>query len=244
MFFEQPPAIIQPAKDLVLPSRRIIRPGDSEFILPNEAVGAPFVRKKRTSKASSYLYTGTQNSTTSTPSFTGLITSVAYTRHLLIGAAGAGSSAGLISSTSIAGVAGTELFEINNGNTAVSFHIAEIAAGVSGNLALTWSSNKNQHWGHVWEITGLASTTPVDTGSTTADNGNVGLTTVVGGFAFGVAAGGGAVTFSWTNITEDYDAALVSTSSSASHIATTGTALTVASDVSSASSFVVAFIAF
>ena len=86
----------------------------------------------------------------------------------------------------------------------------------------------------VWTLTGVSSTTPVNTVSSTATPGTGSLSTVNGGVAVGYAIVNDTSSFTWTNLTEQFDTSSAAVNDSgAQDTATTGSSLSITATATS-----------
>ncbi|HLL28598.1 MAG TPA: family 16 glycoside hydrolase [Xanthobacteraceae bacterium] len=96
--------------------------------------------------------------------------------------------------------------QFNSQDTVALFWLAVPAGNTTGNIVVTNSAGKGRCSIGVWAITGSASVGVVDHNNSTATNPAATLTTVNGGVSIGVAATRNSVTtFTWTNLTKDFD---------------------------------------
>jgi hypothetical protein len=146
-------------------------------------------------------------------------------------------------SVTVAGVTATRLhFQqgLNGTDTAdvsCALYIAEVPTGTTGDIVVTYS-NAQLRCGIGWySAYGLLSTTATDTGDSTADPPSTTIDVEAGGLLFGYvqAYPGGSSGFTWTGITEDFDAAVEGTGNShhsgaSDEFASVQTGLTVTGD--------------
>jgi hypothetical protein len=136
-------------------------------------------------------------------------------RHIVVGIAGQAGSAGAVSAVTIAGITAAQVFSVSSSTVTVAFWIAAVPTGTSGTVAVTWAAQRARCAVVVWAITGLLSTTAVDTGSevnsgTAALNDNVDID--AGGVCLAMAydAGTGSRTWTWSGISEVLDTTFAS----------------------------------
>jgi hypothetical protein len=136
-------------------------------------------------------------------------------RHILIGTAGQAGSATTVSTVTIGGVSASEVFSVASSTVRVAFWIAAVPTGTSGTVAITWAAQRARCAVIVWALTGLLSTTAVDTGSevnsgTSALNDNVDIN--AGGVCLAMAydGGTGSRNWTWSGLTEVVDTTFAS----------------------------------
>lgn len=120
----------------------------------------------------------------------------------------------------------------------------------SVDVVVTFASGSPANCGiGLYSVSGLQSTTPVDTDGTSLDNTAISLNVTAGGFmigsAYNVQTSG--VTFTWTNITEDFDHAVESASASnsgAHDLTPTTTAISLTCDVANPNAQQIAYASF
>lgn len=149
-----------------------------------------------------------------------------------------------VSSVTIGGIAATQVVATsNNGATfkeTCEMWIAPVPTGTTGTVAITFSGTILLCSIGVWALYGVANATPTDTGSSAADPFNDVINVNAGGVlvSYAVCAGSVAVpTFTWTNLTERFDATTEASSFSghsgaSDAFATTQTGLSVTADPS------------
>lgn len=132
-----------------------------------------------------------------------------------------------VSSATIGGVAATSVTSQALSVVAAHMWIAAVPSGITGDIVVNFSTTSDHHSVAVWSITGLTSTTPIDTdGNAVEPPTAVTLTSEVGGVVIGAVWSADAVTFSWSGATEDYDSTYVTnTQVSGASAATTGTSV-------------------
>lgn len=163
-------------------------------------------------------------------------------RLILVGFGTRRGAATAISSVTIGGVTAT-LIQTQRSDSGVVVNVclayAVVPTGTTGDIVINWSATATRVRGGVWRAVGLNSSTPIDTGTSTATPPTDTLNTDDDGFAFGVVAAGvssgagGSV--AWTNLSEDFDAVqesnvVVSGASSATVDGTLAVTGTVTSD--------------
>lgn len=129
-------------------------------------------------------------------------------------AGSSGTSGRTISSVTIGGVSASQLgFVSEAGSTrASSIWIAAVPTGTTGDVVITWSAGMGRCGVGLYSLTG-AQTTAFDTATATATSGTTLSDTInipAGGVCFSVATAqvSGDYSWSWTNITEDFDTLL------------------------------------
>jgi hypothetical protein len=136
-------------------------------------------------------------------------------RHLLIGTAGQAGSAASVSAVTIGGISASQVFSASSSTVTVAFWIAAVPTGTSGTVQITWAAQRARCAVIVWALTGLQSTTPVDTGSevnsgSTALNDDVDIS--AGGVCLAMAydSGTGSRTWTWSGLSEVIDTTFAS----------------------------------
>lgn len=135
-----------------------------------------------------------------------------------------------ISSATIGGVSATIICQTTvNARAVTGIIIAAVPTGTTADVSITFSSGLVRAAIGVWTCTGLTSSTAVDSGTSGATPGTKTLTTVAGGFAVGAISEFAGNTFTWTNLTEDYDATITTDGGSygGAHAATSTTSLAI-----------------
>lgn len=109
-------------------------------------------------------------------------------------------------SVSVAGNAAAKISADVVGATAnLSIWIVAVAAGATGNVTVGYSGSSDRGGVGIYAVYG-ASSTPSDTGSSTANPGTDTIDVVAGGVVVaGYFTGGATSTYTWTNVTEGYD---------------------------------------
>lgn len=118
----------------------------------------------------------------------------------------------VISSVTVGGLSATELIQFNNtpGDTGVvGLYAIDIAAGTSADIIVTFSGSGSRCGIGVYRCTGI-STTPNDTASTGASGGSESVAATTGGAVIGVAHVAANAGFTWSGLTEMYDARIAS----------------------------------
>ena len=134
-----------------------------------------------------------------------------------------------INTVTIAGVTATTLVELTgSGQQSCGLYIAAVPTGATGTIDVALSGAASRAGIGVWAVTGLDSTTPTFTGSTT--NTTTTSTTIdvdEGGIIIAANYGVGSSSGTWTNLTEDYDLALTGPNSFSGASSSFATAQTV-----------------
>lgn len=224
------------AKIEVLASGKVATAGGfpkvAQFIPP------PFLTGK-INKARAFIGQNVNAGTGAGVTFTNAIPGVAYARYVLVFVGGYQNAGGTTTSITIQGVAATKHLDQANGNDIQAAATAFIPAGTAtGDIVGVFSASHNAYSYVAYEITGIASVTPVGTGSTTSNNTGVTTTTIAGGFLFGASAVNSSGTNTWTNITKDSDNNDGNHSWSAASIATAGASVTATNNNSAAAGVV------
>lgn len=133
-------------------------------------------------------------------------------RRLLVGTVGYGSTNNTttVSALTIGGVATSALRATTSGRQSLSFRMASVPTGTSGNITISFNRTVSTTAIAVYAVTGLASATPIDTAGSTGTATYRTITdqidTADGGILLGVAAHTirtSALTF--TGLARDYD---------------------------------------
>ena len=151
----------------------------------------------------SYVYaTNTQNHTFSSCD----IGTAASDRHVVVAIfISASTAVGTISSVTIGGVSASELVTSASAEYRVSFYIAAVPTGTTGDVVINTSKTETRFGIGVWAVYG-ASATAHDTGSSTADPLTDNINIAAGGVAIGVGVSSrSSPEYTWTNLTEDYE---------------------------------------
>lgn len=152
-------------------------------------------------------------------------------RYIIVGYTASFSSGGpfSVSSATIGGVSAAVYSEVQNAAVVVGFLIAAVPTGTSGTIAITFSSGMLRSGIGVWRVTSFVSAVPTATASDIVASANAldaSLTIPTDGFGLGVVYTGlgTAGTYTWTNLTEQYDQSIESTrQQSGAHSTTAGT---------------------
>ena len=184
-----------------------------------------------------YLQQSTSTADSSTYNFASVNLGTAAGDRYIIAcvAARVGSGTPTIDAVSIGGVSATPVVtQVNtsSGSNVIGIFIAAVPTGTTGDVDVTFSTTMLRCVVTLYRATGI-NPTPSDTDSSTATDPTCNLDIPAGGFAIGAACVGSvAGSFTWTGITEDYDAATESfTMSSASdEFVSAQTGLTITAD--------------
>lgn len=136
-------------------------------------------------------------------------------RYILVGMAGQATSAAAVNTVTIGGVSASQVFAASSSTTTIAFWIAAVPTGTSGNVTISWAAQRNRCAAVIWAVTGLLSTTAVDTGSA-VNSGSSPLSDTVnvsaGGVCLAMAYDGGTGSRSWTwsGVTEAVDTTFAS----------------------------------
>jgi hypothetical protein len=139
------------------------------------------------------------------------------TRRIIVAIAGrdVGNAALSISSVTIGGIAATEVVSATGDDRRVALYIASVPTGSGGDIVVQFGNTSLFCGIGVWRGTNFASDTPIATATQVNLNGlrrvEASLTIPSGGGGLGYLAwsaagtGGTAPTWTWTNLTEDFD---------------------------------------
>lgn len=128
-------------------------------------------------------------------------------RHILNTIAAGAASARTVSSSTIGGVAASELvdFEAHSGSNAAMI-IAAVPTGATGDVVVTFTGGMVRCAVGTYRVTGLNSTTPTGSGTDSTDALSASLNISAGGFAVGVVFSKSSPTgVTWTNLAEDVE---------------------------------------
>lgn len=126
-------------------------------------------------------------------------------------AACAASSGRTISSVTVAGITATQqVFQsaFSTASAESAIYTAAVPTGTTGNIVVTWSAGMLRCGIGVYGSNTMMSATATATGSSTANPANASINVSAGGFVVGCDTTyrtSGAPTFTWTNLTENYD---------------------------------------
>ena len=140
------------------------------------------------------------------------------------------------SSCTLGGVSGTNIAEVTSGdNTAVIFQAA-VPSGTTGDSIIVWSKDMDRGGCGIWRLVNATSTAH-QVGTSSANPGSFDLDIPANGAAMGIACDKNSSTFTWTNLTEDFDEVVESAlggSGASDDFATEQTNLTITAQASSA----------
>lgn len=139
-------------------------------------------------------------------------------RYVVVTVGAVGSVGNVITGVTCDGNAMTQVVYVINSSSKAAIYILNVPTGTSSTIVVTFSGTISAIIVGVYTATGLLSSTAVGTNSQTVDNTATNLTTVANGFAIGVAITNATSTFTWNNLSEDYDVASGSRGSSGASI--------------------------
>lgn len=117
-------------------------------------------------------------------------------------------SARTISSVTIGGVTATINAQVENTGTMCGIATALVPTGTTGDVVVVWSGTMGDANIALYRTTNLTSATALDTGTSTANPGTTNLDTKTGSVIVAISENdNGALTATWTNLTENYDEA-------------------------------------
>lgn len=183
-------------------------------------------------------YKGTARNNSAASSYTHSVDiGTASSDRYVIVAVGGTLGSRTISSVTINGVSATSIVSMTNTVCGAIF-MANVTSGSGAqNIDVVYSGNVDVSGIGVWTLTGVSSTTPVHTLTSTAVPGTGSLTTVAGGVAVAYAMVNDTTSFTWTNLTEQFDNTAAAVGHSGAHdAATTGSSLTITSTAVSSDS--------
>ena len=135
--------------------------------------------------------------------------SSATSHKVIVGASGGGSGPGSVSSITVGGSSATVSVSVQaNSEQRTELWYIDGVTATSGNIVVTFSGGSGCHRCGigVWAIYNGATGAANDTGSSTSDPATDTLNISAGGVAIGYAKGGVDPAWTWTNLTEDFDA--------------------------------------
>jgi hypothetical protein len=115
-----------------------------------------------------------------------------------------------ISSLTVGGVSGTLLHSnsVSSGSfSSVAFYAFTSVSGTTATVAVTWSGQQLRCQIGLWAAYDLSSLTPVATASSTSASATLNVNTSADGMVLAAGYGNASATFTWTGVTERYDAA-------------------------------------
>lgn len=115
-----------------------------------------------------------------------------------------------ISSVTIGGVSASLVTSASTSGTVLAMYIANVPTGTTGDVVASFSATSDDHHIALWALTGLTSTTPIDTDSNTS-NAALTMTSEVGGVIIGAAWAADPITYTWSGATENYDSNYIAT---------------------------------
>lgn len=149
--------------------------------------------------------TDTSNYTFSTRA----IGTAASNRYVVAAIGIANSSPPTISSVTIGGVSATLVTQVTGTYERTAFYIAAVPTGTTATVVVNTSGSLRCNIG-LWALYDLSSATATDTDSSTSSTGSVNLDISAGGVAIGFSntfTSASARTFTWSNLTENFDVA-------------------------------------
>ena len=174
-------------------------------------------------------YKGTDRNNVSASSFSLScdIGTASSDRYVIVGVGGTLGTRS-VSSLTINGVTATQIVSLTSTCTS-AIYMANVTSG-SGvqTIAVTWSGAVDVCGIGVWTLTGVSSTTPVNTQSSSANPYTASLSTVSGGVAVAYVMVNNTTSFTWTNLTEQFDNSAAAVGHSGAHdAANTGSAISI-----------------
>lgn len=134
------------------------------------------------------------------------IGSAAANRQVVVGVGSVSGSAGLITGVTIGGVTAAQVIHSGEGSMEnVDIWVASVPTGTTGDVVITHGVSKSRCGIGVWAMYGAA-TGASDTAGSVADPPSAALTIPTGGVGIGYCQTYGVTaTYTWTNLTEDFD---------------------------------------
>lgn len=165
-----------------------------------------------------YTYLQTTVSTTDTNSYTfsaqNLGAASADRRIIVAIASRKAGATTTITGVSVAGIAAADIKQVTNTVTntgVVGIATVDVPAGTSGDIVVTFGATMARCVISVYAATGLVSSIPVDSLTTTGTDPSGVLDIPAGGFAIGIGNAGASGSVTWTGLTERVDAVAEST---------------------------------
>lgn len=189
------PAIIRPASklDLAIPVL-----GTAGAISAKGLRGAGAAPKVLTYKGEGH------GSSASSFTFSIDIGTASSDRYVIVGVGGCQATQ-TISSLTINGVTATAIVTVNGAETS-AIYIANVTSGSGAqNVVVNWSGSQPVCGVGVWTLTGISSTSAYNTQSSTANPFTATLSTLSGGVSVAYVMVTNATTYTWTNLTEQFD---------------------------------------
>jgi hypothetical protein len=116
---------------------------------------------------------------------------------------------------------------LQTSNATVEIWKANVPSGATANISIQWSGSQIRCSAGIWTAYRLASAVAVDVGTSNAGTGaNTTLTTDPYGFVIAAHGSNVSSTYSWSNVTERYDAGVETSGHSGADAATTGANVT------------------
>lgn len=129
-------------------------------------------------------------------------------RYMLVGVFTSSTSLVDFSSITIGGVSASKLgFEANGSNTKAAFWIAAVPTGTSGSLVFTPAAGIFRMGWVLWNLRGLASTTPSNTATDTSLPHSQSLSVPAGGIGVAFQTAQNQSAAAWSGLTESADSA-------------------------------------
>ena len=159
----------------------------------------------------SYVTNTSANSATNSQSFAGVSIGTAASNRYVIATIyeskqSGNWSANPISSVTIGGVSATLAgTQVTNNATVVAIYYANVPTGTTATFAWTLAANTIETVLGVYRVVDLVSATPTATASATTTNPSASLAIPTNGFGIGIAGVNTLTTFTWTNLTENFD---------------------------------------
>lgn len=188
------------------------------MLLVNQLVGFG-VGGGGTPVALSYLGNSSSETDLTTYTFSSCALGAAATdRRIVVGAYGRDNGGASISTTAltVGGVSATKIVEVINDSNiknVAALWVADVPTGTTGDIVVTFSTALVRAGIGWWGITGGAGGV-IDSGSSASQTASAPLTVNPGGAVIGFSGdGASATTYTWSNITEDFEALVGTTSS-------------------------------
>lgn len=157
----------------------------------------------------SYRTSNSSTTNTSTYTFSGQdIGTAASSRMVVVAAHSRSSASRTLNTVTIGGVSATEAIQLQSGTNQLAIFYASVPTGATGDIVLTYSGTILRAAIGVWAVYDLQSTTPTDTGSSTAASPSPNIDVSAYGVMVAcsvVQDGSTTRTATWTGVSEQYD---------------------------------------
>jgi len=125
-------------------------------------------------------------------------------RYIIVCAQGRAATDRTISSITVQGISSSAIVSTNNGGNAIGIAIFAVPTGTTGDIVVAYSDTMLRSAIQVFSVIGVDSTTPHDSGTSTAASPTYDIDVPAGGFAIGTAVAGTTGGHTWTGLTANY----------------------------------------